>query len=245
MKNKRVIVIGGAGAIGEAIVELLVVEGAAVVIADHNVDTAAQLAQRLSTGGTVYVAQIDITSEESVAAAFAESTRLLGGLDILVNCAGVIDEVPLSDMPFARWQRVIDLNLTGVFLACREAIPYLRQAGGGRIINIASQVGQRGRERLTHYAASKAGVIGLTKALARELAGERILVNSVAPGPISTPFEATLSEETLRETAKALPLGRSGVPAEVAPTVLLLAGDVSGALYVGQTLGPNSGDVML
>lgn len=244
--GRRVVVIGGAGAIGEAIVELLSAEGGAVVVADHDLAAAQALADRLrGESRTAFAVAIDISDERSVVDAFREAADRLGGIDVLVNSAGIITESPIDEMSLAEWTRVVEINLGGVFLGCREVLPYLRSAGGGRIINIASQVGQRGRERLTHYAAAKAGVIGFTKALAREVAGEGILVNAVAPGPIDTGFSATLSAETLSETAKALPLGRTGAPAEVAPSVLLLASEPGGNLYVGQTLGPNSGDVML
>lgn len=244
--GKRVVVIGGAGAIGEAIVDLLAAEGGSVVIADFNAEAAQALADRLrGDGRSAFSVGVDIADEHSVASAFREAADRLGGIDILVNSAGIIDESPIDEMTLTDWTRMVQLNLTGVFLSCREVLPYLRSAGGGRIVNIASQVGQRGRERLTHYAAAKAGVIGLTKALAREVAAEGILVNAVAPGPIDTPFSASLSAETLSATANALPLQRTGCPEEVAPSVLLLVSEPDGNLYVGQTLGPNSGDVML
>lgn len=246
VQGKRIVVVGGAGAIGKAIVGLLTLEGAAVVIADYNADAARAVVEKLTdTGRAASSVALDISDERSVRRAFEEASTQLGGLDVLVNSAGVINERPFTELTLSQWNEVVDLNLTGVFLCCREAIPLLRREGGGRIINIASQVGQRGRERLTHYAAAKAGVIGLTKALARELAPEGILVNAVAPGPIDTPFSATLSAETLAATARELPLRRTGVPDEVAPSVLLLASEPGGNLYVGQTLGPNSGDVML
>lgn len=246
LAGRRAMVVGGAGAIGQAIVHGLVHEGASVTVADKNVARAHEVAGAASQlGATSLAVEIDVLSETSVASAFESAADQMGGIDVLVNSAGVIFEAPTEEVSTSDWHRVIDLNLTGVFLCCRAVLPYMRQHGGGRIINIASQVGQRGGARLSHYSAAKAGVIGLTKALAREFAPEAILVNAVAPGPIDTSFSSTLSAETLASTAKALPLGRPGSPAEVAPSVVLLASSPGGDLYVGQTLGPNSGDVML
>jgi 3-oxoacyl-[acyl-carrier protein] reductase len=118
------------------------------------------------------------------------------------------------------------------------------RGGGGRVINIASQLGIKGGRGLAHYSAAKAGVIGLTKALALEVADRGVLVNAIAPGPIDTPMVAGISAEWKTAKRAELPLGRFGVPSEVAPTAVLLASDPGGNLYVGQTLGPNSGDVM-
>jgi 3-oxoacyl-[acyl-carrier protein] reductase len=118
------------------------------------------------------------------------------------------------------------------------------QTGWGRVINVASQMGQKGGEGRTHYSASKAGVLGFTRALAREVARHNVLVNAIAPGPIDTPLTTGLTPVERESKTAALPLGRFGYPEEVAPTALLLASDPGGNLYVGQTLGPNSGDVM-
>jgi 3-oxoacyl-[acyl-carrier protein] reductase len=116
--------------------------------------------------------------------------------------------------------------------------------GSGRVVNVASQLGIKGGESLVHYSAAKAGVIGLTKALAREVAPHGVLVNAIAPGPIETPLVAGISEDWKIAKRAELPLGRFGLPHEIAPTAVLLASDPGGNLYVGQTLGPNSGDVM-
>jgi 3-oxoacyl-[acyl-carrier protein] reductase len=168
----------------------------------------------------------------------------LGRLDILVNCAGMLTEVPLVEMDVATWDEMIAVDLRSVFLCCRWAAPHLVAQGSGRIINVASQLGIKGGEGLVHYSAAKAGVIGLTKALARELAPSGVLVNAIAPGPIETPLVDGISADWKKAKQAELPLGRFGRVAEVAPTALLLASDPGGNLYVGQTLGPNSGDVM-
>jgi 3-oxoacyl-[acyl-carrier protein] reductase len=136
------------------------------------------------------------------------------------------------------------VDLRSVFLCARAALPAMRAAGYGRIINIASQLALKGGPGLAHYSAAKAGVIGFTKSLAREVAVDGITVNCIAPGPIDTPLAGDLPADQVEATRLSLPLARIGVPAEVAPSALLLAGEPGGNLYTGQTLGPNSGDVM-
>jgi 3-oxoacyl-[acyl-carrier protein] reductase len=162
----------------------------------------------------------------------------------LVNSAGILTESPLADMDLATWSQTLAVDLTGVFLCCREVLPGMLEHGSGRIINIASQLGIKGGHGLAHYAAAKAGVIALTKSLALEVSGRGVLVNAIAPGPIETPMVAGITEDWKKAKRAELPLGRFGVPEEVAPTAVLLASDPGGNLYVGQTLGPNSGDVM-
>jgi len=152
--------------------------------------------------------------------------------------------VPLLEMDVETFDEMIAVDLRSVFLCSRFAAPHMVAAGWGRIISIASQLALKGGESLAHYSAAKAGVLGFTKAAARELAPHGVLVNAIAPGPIVTPMIDGLSEEWKAAKQAELPLGRFGRPEEVAPTAVLLASDPGGNLYVGQTLGPNSGDVM-
>ncbi len=187
---------------------------------------------------------MDVVVQSSVEAAVREVLEAHGRIDILVNSAGILDEAPLVEMSLEQWQRTVDVDLTGTFLACRAVVPHMVSRGSGRVINIASQLGIKGGRGLTHYSAAKAGVIGLTKALALEVAQDGVLVNAIAPGPVHTPMVAGITEEWKQAKQAELPLGRFGVPAEVAPTAVLLASSPAGNLYVGQTLGPNSGDVM-
>lgn len=228
--GRAVVVTGGGSGIGAAIVEAFSANGDRVVVLDRapGPDTIA----------------VDVSDESSVRAAFTEAREKLGPIDILVNSAGLLTESPLRDMSLAMWNETIAVDLTGIFLCCREVVPDMQQAGWGRIINISSQLGIKGGTGLSHYSAAKAGVIGLTKSLALELAPHNVLVNSIAPGPIETPLVEGISADWKRAKMQELPLGRFGTPAEVAPTALLLASDPGGNLYVGQTLGPNSGDVM-
>jgi 3-oxoacyl-[acyl-carrier protein] reductase len=230
LENRTALVVGGASGIGRAIAAAYVAEGAHVVIAD------------LAPGDGVV--PIDVTDEDSVAGAVATATESLGTIDILVNSAGVLTESPLAELDLATWSHTLAVDLTGVFLCCRQVVPGMVERGWGRIINIASQLGIKGGHGLAHYSAAKAGVIGLTKSLALEVAGHGVLVNAIAPGPVETPMVAGITEDWKAAKRAELPLGRFGRVTEVAPTAVLLASDPGGNLYVGQTLGPNSGDVM-
>jgi 3-oxoacyl-[acyl-carrier protein] reductase len=228
--GRAVVITGGASGIGKAIAEAFTANGDRVAVLD-----------RSGAAGSIAV---DVSDEASVKAAFAAARSRLGIIDILVNSAGLLTESPLEDMTLAMWNETIAVDLTGVFLCCREVVGQMRQQKWGRIINIASQLAIKGGTGLSHYSAAKAGVVGLTKALALETAADNVLVNSIAPGPIETPLVDGISEEWKAAKRAGLPLLRFGLAAEVAPTALLLASDPGGNLYVGQTLGPNSGDVM-
>jgi len=232
LENRTALVVGGASGIGHAIATAYVKEGARVVVADQ-----------AETPGFDWV-RVDVTDESSVAAAVANATRVLGEIDILVNSAGILTEAPLTEMDLGTWSRTLAVDLTAVFLCCRHVVPGMVERGSGRVINIASQLGIKGGKALSHYSAAKAGVIGLTKSLALEVAEHGVLVNAIAPGPIETPMVEGITEDWKKAKRAELPLGRFGRAEEVAPTAVLLAGDPGGNLFVGQTLGPNSGDVM-
>ncbi|MDQ6937618.1 MAG: SDR family oxidoreductase [Actinomycetota bacterium] len=224
LAGRRVLVVGGGSGIGAAIAHAFRAEDSAVVTADLR---GADLS-------------VDVTDESSVAA-MAEAA---GQVDVLVNSAGILTQSPLTQMSLTQWQETIDVDLTGVFLVCRHVVPGMVDKGWGRVINVASQLALKGGVGLTHYSAAKAGVLGLTKALALEVAPAGVLVNAIAPGPIETPLVRGITEDWKAAKRAELPLRRFGIPDEVAPTAVLLASDPGGNLYVGQTLGPNSGDVM-
>ncbi|HET6241337.1 MAG TPA: SDR family NAD(P)-dependent oxidoreductase [Arthrobacter sp.] len=228
--GRAVVVTGGASGIGAAIAAAFTDNGDRVVVMD-----------RVSGNGTIGV---DVADEASVQAAFVEARERLGSIDVLVNSAGLLTESPLESMSLDKWNETIAVDLTGVFLCCREVVGEMRQQKWGRIINIASQLAIKGGVGLSHYSAAKAGVVGLSKALALEIAADNVLVNCIAPGPIDTPLVEGISESWKAAKRAELPLGRFGTAAEVAPAALLLASDPGGNLFVGQTLGPNSGDVM-
>lgn len=224
LEHRRVLVVGGASGIGAAIAQAFRDAGSTVLTADLR-------------GADL---PVDITSESAVQA-LADSA---GPVDVLVNSAGILTESPMVEMSLAQWQQTIDVDLTGIFLVCRYVVPGMVERRWGRVVNIASQLGIKGGVGMTHYSAAKAGVLGFTKALAQEVAPHGVLVNAIAPGPIETPLVAGISADWKTAKRAELPLGRFGTPKEVAPTAVLLASDPGGNLYVGQTLGPNSGDVM-
>jgi 3-oxoacyl-[acyl-carrier protein] reductase len=245
LEGKVAVITGGGSGIGAAIALLFAQQGAEVALLDRdkqNVEAAADEARAF--GGRSVALIVDVTDGESVRQVMDDITTQFGGIDILVSAAGILDETPLLEMTEATFDKTVAVDLKGVFLAARWAVPHMVERGGGRIINIASQLGIKGGVGLTHYVAAKAGVIGMTKAMALELAEHNILVNAIAPGPIFTPLIEGLSEEWKAAKQAELPIGRFGQAHEVAPTALLLASSPGGDLYTGQTLGPNSGDVM-
>ncbi|MBC7518253.1 MAG: 3-oxoacyl-ACP reductase FabG [Microbacteriaceae bacterium] len=242
------VVTGAASGIGRGIALAFAREGARVVVADlagADSATASSVLSELAAIGreSVYL-RCDVTDEASVAGLADAAIERFGRVDILVNNAGIFTESLVQNMTAADWDRVIDTNLRGTFLCTRAFINPMLERGDGRIINIASQLGQIGGVSAAHYAASKAGVIGFTKSLAREVAARGVLVNAIAPGPIETPLLASETEEWRSMKLAELPIGRFGTVDEVTPTAVLLA-SAGGSYYVGQTLGPNGGDVML
>lgn len=196
-------------------------------------------------GSEVALIEGDIAQEETSAALVETALTRDGRIDVLVNNAGISTPAPVVDIELAQWNRMMAVNLTGVFLPTKAVLPSMCAAGFGRVISIASQVGQKGSEEHAHYSAAKAGVIGFTKSVAREVGRFGVTVNCVAPGPIQTRLMGEVSEEWRQGKLAELVIPRFGTPDEVVPSVLFLASSPGGNLYTGQTLGPNSGDVML
>ena len=238
-------VTGAARGIGRAIAEAFAREGAYVALLDFRSapEGVAAIDAIRAFGGKADFFEVEVSDPASVDVAFARMRQKLEGIDILVNNAGVTQRKAFAELSIEDWDRVLGVNLRSQFLVTRMALPLMRNRANGRIINIASQMGQRGGALLVHYSASKAGVIGFTKALARELA-PNITVNAIAPGPVMTELIRDRPEQWFEEVRQTLPLGRFGQADEIAATAVFLASQ-DGALYTGQTLGPNSGDVML
>lgn len=245
LEHKTAVITGGGSGIGAAIAKLFAEHGASIAVLDRNIQSGEKVTDDVRQIGTsAYFEHVDVAQSDSVREAIDSAAENLGGIDILVTAAGILAEKPMRDMTEEDFDQTVDIDLKGVFLACKWALPHLETSSNGRIINVASQLGIKGGTGLVHYVAAKAGVIGMTKAMALELAPQNILVNAIAPGPIETPLLGGVTDEWKRAKAAELSLGRFGTPDEVALTALLLASSPGGDIYVGQTLGPNSGDVM-
>jgi 3-oxoacyl-[acyl-carrier protein] reductase len=246
LKDKVAIVTGSARGIGRAIAETLAARGADVVVADLRAELAAATAQEIAaaSGRRVTAIAVDVSDSASVKAMIDKALADFGHIDILVNNAGLTRDNLIMRMEEADWDLVLGINLKGVF-NCSKAIarPMMKQRQG-RIINISSVSGLAGQAGQANYSASKAGVIGLTKALARELGSRQITVNAVAPGFIPTDLTKDLPAELKESSLKAIPLGRWGNPEEIAYAVAFLASDEA-AYITGHVLSVDGGMVMM
>jgi 3-oxoacyl-[acyl-carrier protein] reductase len=245
-EGSQVSLVTGAGSgIGRAIAEKLAREGERVVVNDLEEASAEEVVAGIEeSGGEATSVPGDVSDPEDVRRMVERAREAFGPIEVLVNNAGYGQQKPFVELTVEDFDRMIGVHLRGTFLCTSAVLPEMLAAGRGVIVNVASQLGQIGGVELSHYSAAKAGIIGLTKSLAREVSAQGVRVNAVAPGPINTELVLGLSEEWRRNKAAELPLGRFGEPWEVAETVAFLASE-GAALYVGQTLGPNSGDVML
>lgn len=234
----RVLVTGASGGIGSAAVRAFAKEGADVVVTYLNGQSAAEaLAEELSGsfGTRVLPVRCDVKSEEDCKALLDFVKKQLGGLDVLVNNAGITRDVPLMLMESSDWNDVIGTNLSSVYYCCRYALRMLARSRKASVINMSSVSGREGIAGQCNYSASKAGIIGFTKSLARELGRNRITVNAVAPGFISTAMTNAIPEDRRNELKEQLALRRFGEPEEVADLILFLASDK--ARYItGQTI---------
>ena len=236
LASKVALVTGGSSGLGRAIVTALAHAGAAVVFTYRaNAVDAQALVEELSPAVPIVAVQGDVNSEADVARFIAEAVARFGRLEILVNNAGIIRDGLVLRMRPEDWQAVIETNLTGAVRCSRHAIPHLLAAGGGRIINVASVAGVVGSAGQANYSAAKAGLIGLTEVLARELAPQGVTVNAVAPGSIDAGIVAGLPEEARRRLRALIPMGRMGTAEEVAALVVFLAGPQAGYI-TGQTI---------
>ncbi len=243
LKSQVALVTGASRGIGRAIALSLATEGASVVVNYASSSTAAEevVAEIVAGGGNAIALQADVSKSEQVESLFKAVMDKWQRIDILVNNAGITRDTLLLRMKPEDWQAVVDLNLTGVFLCTRAASKIMLKQRSGRIINIASVSGQMGNPGQANYSAAKAGVIGFTKTVAKELAVRGITANAVAPGFITTDMTSGVQAD---EILKYIPLGRYGQPEEVAGMVRFLAADPAAAYITGQVFNVDGGMVM-
>ncbi len=225
LRDRDAIITGGASGIGRETAVRMVASGARVALWDRNADAAKTAAAEIGGDNALGIA-VNVGDADSIAHGLDATVRAFGKVDILVNSAGVAgDNYTLWETPIEEWQRVININLNGVFLCCRAVVPTMIAAGYGRIVNIASIAGKEGNPKAAHYSASKAGVIGLTKSLGKELATKGVICNCVTPALIRTPIMAQNSEEHNRFMAEKIPMQRLGNAQEVAALITWLASE--------------------
>lgn len=241
LSEKVAVITGGARGIGHATVERFLQEGARVAIWDIDADAAqAALAGWCETGHDVLFFEVNTTDFSAVEEAAKQTVDALGTIHILINNAGITRDATLKKITPEQWRQVIEVNLTGVFNCTKAVHPYMVETGWGRIINASSVVGLQGNFGQTNYAATKAGVIGMTKVWARELGRKGITVNAVAPGFIDTDMMRTIPEKVIEMFTGKTPLGRLGKVEEVAATYAFLASEEAGYI-TGTTISVDGG----
>ena len=241
LQDKVAIVTGSARGLGKAMVFKMVAEGAQVVVTDINFDACqAVKAEIEAVGGTALAVRCDVTNREEVTALVAETVKAFGKLDILVNNAGITRDAQMVKMTDDNWDAVMNTNLKSMFICSQIASQPMIQQGYGRIINISSIAGQEGNFGQANYSAAKAGAIGFTKTLSKELGRKGITVNVVAPGFIMSEMSADIPEKIKEQLIARIPLNRAGQPEEIASAVAFLASDEA-AFISGQVLSVNGG----
>jgi 3-oxoacyl-[acyl-carrier protein] reductase len=244
MSNRVAFVTGSSRGIGRAIALTLCREGYYIVVASPEVENNELVAGEIrASGGEAMTLNLDISSQESVKEGFGQVLRAMGRIDVLVNNAGITRDGLAMRMKLADWDLVLKINLTGAFLAAQQVLPGMMKNRWGRIVNMASVVGQAGSPGQANYVASKAALIGLTKALAQEMGSRGITVNAVAPGYIETDMTSVLPDAVKQKFLAAIPLGRAGSIEDVANAVKFLVSD-DASYITGHVLAVNGGMYM-
>lgn len=242
LKNKVAIITGASQGIGLGIARAFAREGARLALWDFNAATLEKaLAEVLESGAETIAYLLDVSSKTQVDDAARKVREKWGAIDILVNNAGIYEVLPVEEISEAQWDRMLAVNLKGAFLCCQAVIPHLKSQGGGQIINMASAAGKVGGSAAgAHYSVSKAGVICLSKQLARELGAYNITVNAVAPGRVDTPIIRIVSDEENEAFRLRTPLGRLGTPEDIANAIVFLASEEA-SFITGEILDVNGG----
>lgn len=221
--GRAAIVTGGASGLGKASAARIVAEGGRVVLWDLNADALKAAAEEI---GATHVVALDVADPDAVAAAAGESNEALGRIDVLVASAGITGATTaVQDFPIDSWKRVVDINLNGVFYCSRAIVPYMLANGYGRIVNVASVAGKEGNPNASAYSASKAGVIGFTKSLGKELAGKGVIANSLTPATFESPILDQLPQSQVDYMRSKIPMGRLGEVEESAAMVCFMASE--------------------
>lgn len=244
LKGKNALITGAARGIGKAVAVGMAKEGANIGIADVNVESAENTAREVRSSGVKSIAvELDVSRQDNVIHAFETFVKEFGKLDILVNNAGITRDAVLLRMKEEDWDTVLNINLKGTFLCSKEAVKIMAKQRSGKIISISSVVAFIGNPGQANYSTSKAGLIGLTKTIAKEYASRGIRANAVAPGFIQTAMTDVLTDEVKSDMKRAIPLGEFGTPEDVANTIKFLASDESDYI-TGQVIHVNGGMYM-
>ena len=221
--GRTAVVTGGASGLGKASAARIVAEGGKVVLWDLNADALKKAAEEV---GATHVVALDVADPDAVAVAAEASNKTLGKIDILIASAGITGAtVPVHEFPIDSWKRVVDINLNGVFYCSREIVPFMLANGYGRIVNVASVAGKEGNPNASAYSASKAGVIGFTKSLGKELAGKGVIANALTPATFESPILAQMPQSQVDYLRSKIPMGRLGEVDESAAMVCFMASE--------------------
>jgi 3-oxoacyl-[acyl-carrier protein] reductase len=243
LKGKVAFVTGAAQGIGKSIAEALAKEGADIIVSDINIELAGSTAKEISSLGVKAIAvKTNVADAVSVDQSVEEAVKAVGKIDILVNNAGITRDTLLIRMRDEDWDAVLDVNLKSMFLCIKAIAPLMMKGRWGRIINIASIVGEMGNFGQANYSAAKAGAIGLTKTVARELASRGITCNAIAPGFIDTAMTQKLSDDVKKKLSEQIPLSRLGTPDDIAKAAVFLCADAD--YITGQVINVNGGMYM-
>lgn len=221
--GRAAIITGGASGLGKEVAKRIVAEGGIVALWDLNAETLAATKEEV---GATHMVALDVTSQAAVAAAAKESAEALGRVDVLICSAGITGATqPVWEFPVDSWQRVVDINLNGLFYCCREVVPHMLANGYGRIVNVSSVAGKEGNPNASAYSASKAGVIGFTKSLGKELAGKGVIANALTPATFESPILDQLPPSQVEYMRSRIPMGRLGEVEESAAMICFMASE--------------------